>query len=64
PAGPPAGGWRMSPRGAAEGGDMRAAEGGARAVEADALDDGDLDLDDDDDAAMFDEGAGLDDGAG
>ncbi|WP_437311795.1 Lhr family helicase [Sorangium sp. So ce388] len=61
PAGPPAGGWRMSPPGAA---DVRAAEGGARAAEADALDDGDLDLDDDDDPAMFDEGAGLDDGAG
>ncbi|WP_437760522.1 Lhr family helicase [Sorangium sp. So ce1389] len=63
PAGPPAGGWRMSPPGAA-GGNASAAEGGARAAEADALDDGDLDLDDDDDPAMFDDGAGLDDGAG
>ncbi|WP_437971931.1 DEAD/DEAH box helicase [Sorangium sp. So ce260] len=54
PAGPPAGGWRMAPAGSTESG-THAADGGA-------LDDGDLDLDDDDDPAMFDDGAGIDDG--
>ncbi|WP_437300978.1 Lhr family helicase [Sorangium sp. So ce426] len=53
PSGPPTGGWRMSPAGATEGG-AQAADGGA------PDDEGDLD---DDDPAMFEDGAGIDDGS-
>ncbi|WP_437641593.1 DEAD/DEAH box helicase [Sorangium sp. So ce854] len=58
PAGSTAGGWRMSPPGAAA---PRAADGGAPAVDGSLPDD--LDLDDDDDPALFDDAAGLDDGS-
>ncbi|WP_437493514.1 DEAD/DEAH box helicase [Sorangium sp. So ce1014] len=54
PAGPPAGGWRMAPP-------AGATEGGAPAADGSAPDDGELDLDDDD-PAMFEDGAGIDDG--